>query len=167
MKLQSERLTLIPFRSEHVDDLHALWTDADVRRFLWDDEIIAREQAAEVVEASEVSFREHGFGMWALVPVGQDEIVGFAGLRHFGKDEVELLYGLRPDNWGRGLASEASRAVLDHGFGLGLTKIFAGTDPPNVASLQVMDRLGFGDEHRREVNGLETIYRSLHAPGST
>jgi hypothetical protein len=30
-----------------------------------------------------------------------------------------------------------------------------------------MGRLGFGDVHRREVNGLETIYRSLLAPGST
>ena len=165
MKLQSERLTLIPFRPEHVDDLHALWTHADVRRYLWDDEVISREQAAEVVEASEESFREHGFGLWALSLVGDDELIGFAGLRHFGcGDEVELLYGLHPDHWGRGLATEASRAVLDHGFSLGLTEIFAGSDPPNVASLRVMDRLGFGNEHRREENGIETIYRSLRVP---
>ena len=167
MKIRSDRLTLIPFRPEHVDDLHALWTDPDVRRFLWDDEIISLDLAAEVVESSEESFRQHGFGMWALFLSGADDLAGFAGLRHFGDEgEVELLYGLHPARWGRGLAVEASRAVLDHGFGLGLTKIFAGADPPNVASLQVMDRLGFGDEHRREVNGLEAVYRSLDTPGT-
>ena len=164
MKLRSERLTLIPFHPQHVDDLLALWTDPQVRRYLWDDEVISRQQAAEVIEASLASFREHGFGLWALAPTGDDEIVGFAGIRRFGDDgEVELLYGLRPDCWGCGLATEASRAVLEYGFGLGLVTIFAGTDPPNVASLRVMDRLGFGAEHRREVNGLDTIYRSLAA----
>lgn len=173
MRLQTERLLLIPCGSVHVDDLHALWTDADVRRFLWDDEVISRDTAAEVVRAGEASFREHGFGIWGLFPRepmpqesdsdGGTNLVGFVGLRHFGTDgEVELLYGLRPDQWGRGLATEASRAVLDHTFSnLGLATIFAGTDPPNVASLRVMDRLGFGHEHRRTVGGLEAIYRSL------
>ncbi|MDA8015859.1 MAG: GNAT family N-acetyltransferase [Thermoanaerobaculia bacterium] len=162
-RLRTERLSLIPFGPEHVDDLHALWTDPDVRRYLWDDEVISREVASSVVKASLASFRKYGFGFWVLLPSGGDDIVGFAGLRPFGVDgEIELLYGLEPNSWGRGLATEAARAVLRHGFSaVGLTTIFAGADPPNIASLQVMDRLGFGDEHRREIDGVESIYRSL------
>jgi hypothetical protein len=37
----------VPFASEDLDALHALWTDPDVRRYLWDDIVISRERAAE------------------------------------------------------------------------------------------------------------------------
>ena len=36
--LQSARLRLIPFENSDLVRLHALWTDPDVRRYLWDDE---------------------------------------------------------------------------------------------------------------------------------
>ena len=164
MKLQTPRLVLTPFADDHLDTLHALWTDPDVRRYLWDDEIISRQLAAEVIASSGRTFEEHGFGFWALAEIdAPGTIIGFVGLRHFGEaEEIELLYGLAPSHWHRGLATEASRAVLDYGFRtLALDRIHAGTDPPNVASLAVMERLGFGDEQRRVLGGLEAIYRSL------
>jgi hypothetical protein len=40
----------VPFASEDLDALHALWTDPDVRRYLWDDIVISRERAAETVD---------------------------------------------------------------------------------------------------------------------
>jgi ribosomal-protein-alanine N-acetyltransferase len=47
--------------------------------------------------------------------------VGFCGLRQFSKAEiveaqVEILYGISPDHWGKGLAVEAASAVLRFGF---------------------------------------------------
>jgi len=38
---------LEPHAIEPLDAAHALWTEAEVRRYLWDDEIITRERAAE------------------------------------------------------------------------------------------------------------------------
>ena len=164
MKLQTRRLVLTPFTVDHLDALHTLWTDPEVRRYLWDDEIISRELAAEVIDSSIRGFEGHGFGFWVLAETETPgAVIGFVGLRHFGEaSEIELLYGLAPSHWHRGLASEASRAALDHAFDtVGLDRIHAGTDPPNVASLAVMERLGFGEEHRRTLDGIETIYRSL------
>ena len=53
---------------------------------------------------------------------------------------MELLYSLDPDVWGRGLATEAARAVLDHAQYIG--RVVAYTDPGNVASERVAARLG-------------------------
>ena len=91
--------------------------------------------------------------------------VGFCGLRHFGEppQDVEILYGLLPAHWGRGLATEAARAVLDHGFSRGLPRIFAGADSPNAASFQVMARLGMRHHGTRVLNGVEAVYHSLDA----
>ena len=141
----TDRLVLVPFCRADVDVLHALWTDPGVRRYLWDDMVIPRRRAAETVEAALATADAAGVGMWSIRLLDQPDIViGFCGLRFLpdGKD-VELLYGLLPQFWRRGLATEASSAVLRYAFGeLGLPRIFAGADAPNARSFGVMERLG-------------------------
>ncbi len=86
---------------------------------------------------------EHGYAPFAVLLDG--ELIGNAGLQllEAGPD-VELLYRLASSAWGRGLATEAARAALDHGFDtLGLDEIVAVIAPDNAASLQVAARLGF------------------------
>jgi RimJ/RimL family protein N-acetyltransferase len=51
---------------------------------------------------------------------------------------------LAREYWGRGLATEAGRAFVDHGFAtLGLRKIHAGMNAKNAASIRVIEKLGF------------------------
>ncbi len=102
-RLETERLELVRFAGEHLDVLHALWTNPDVRRYLWDDRSISRQEAAGVIEASRGSFERDGFGFWLLLARDGGEPVGFAGLRRFGEaGEIEILYGLAPEHWRRG-----------------------------------------------------------------
>jgi [ribosomal protein S5]-alanine N-acetyltransferase len=159
-EIETARLRLRPCVESDIDALYRLWTDPDVRRYLWDGVVITREQAAEVVGASAESFGAHGFGQWVILARGGGELIGFCGLRHFGEPpEVEVLYGLAPQFWGRGLATEAARAMLADGFGrLGLERIYAGADPPNAASLRVMEKAGMAFDRRTRVNGLEAVY---------
>ena len=62
-------------------------------------------------------------------------------------DEPEtgiLGYWLGRPHWGGGLASEAVRAVLAHGFGtLGFRRVLAYTDPDNHPSQRVLTKAGF------------------------
>jgi len=144
--LQTARLWLRPFAWEDVDVLHRMWTDPDVRRYLWDDEIIARQRAADEVEESIKSFSRNGFGMWVVMLSGATEVSGFAGFRLFGtpqRDKKELMYGMAPILWGRGYATEVAEELLRFGFEvLGEERVWARTDPPNVASMRVMEKAG-------------------------
>lgn len=164
--LTSERLLLHPMRAEDVDDAHRLWTDPDVRRYLWDDVVIARELAAEVVEASCRHFSEHGYGLWWVHRHDDPDWIGFCGFRPSKEGEPELLYGLLPAAWGQGLAQEASRTVLAYLFDqLGHEKVVAATDFPNTASVRVLERLGMTFERRGLLNGLDTVFYSLERRG--
>ena len=59
----------------------------------------------------------------------------------------ELGYIFHPDVHGRGIASEASRALLKFGFETALLhRIYARCDARNVASSRVMERLGMRQE---------------------
>src|SRR5262245_10743401 len=55
-RIATARLILRPFAAADVDDLHRLWVDPGVRKFLWDDQVILRETAVAVVESSIESF---------------------------------------------------------------------------------------------------------------
>jgi RimJ/RimL family protein N-acetyltransferase len=166
-QLETVRLRLRPFVANDVDDLHRLWTDPDVRRYLWDDLTISRGQAAAEIVKSTETFNSRGFGFWSLFfKENKTDLIGFCGLRVFGTpDEIEILYGIHPSHWGKGLATEAAEAILNFGFQVcRLPKIHAGADSPNSASFRVMEKLGMTYDGLRIVNGLEAVYYCLSNP---
>ena len=156
--LTSRRLTLQPLTSVHTDVMHALWTDRGVRRYLWDDMVITRERAAEAIAASDADFAARRYGLWAVIENESGQIAGFCGLRSSDEGAPELLYGLWPRFWGKGLATEAAQAVLSYAFALGHEVVVAATDVPNDASARVLERLGMRFERRGKLNGLDTLF---------
>jgi RimJ/RimL family protein N-acetyltransferase len=161
--LATPRLKLRPCHPADIDALHRLWTDPGVRKYLWDDEVISHELAGEIVANSIDDFATRGFGHWIITRKEQNELIGWAGLREFGTmPAIEVLYGITPACWGQGLAVEATRAILHYGFTrLNLSRIYAGTDAPNTASLRVMEKLGMRFDKRIQDNGSEAIYYVL------
>jgi ribosomal-protein-alanine N-acetyltransferase len=133
--IRTEHLLLRPAGAADVDELHRLWMDPDMRRYLWDDIVIAREVAAETVR--------RGF-YWTVRSAADGEAIGFCGFRAIGSGpDIELMYGLLRPHWGCGFATEVSRAVLEFVWNnTGHERVFARTDPPNVKSVEVMRRLG-------------------------
>lgn len=142
--LVTARLRLVPCADEHVDALHAMLTSEGVRRYLMDGRIVERSWVVDLVESSRRTFADGMYGLWCLLPRDDERLVGIAGLlATAGAREPQLLYALAPPYWGRGLATEAAEAVADYAFDeLGFAELLASTDPPNVASIRVMERLG-------------------------
>lgn len=159
--IETARLRLRPCRRSDLDELHALFTDPGVRRYLLDDTVVSRDWVAAEITSSLESFADSGIGQWAILPAGGDELIGFTGYRRFHAPELELYYGLASSHWNRGLATEAARAMIRLGFEHhGFPSILASTDAPNAASARVLEKAGFRFEKRTRVAGLDTlIYR--------
>jgi RimJ/RimL family protein N-acetyltransferase len=152
--LATTSLELRPSSRGDIDALHDLWTRPEVRRFLFDDRTLSREEAAEFVARSEWTFQNEGYGIWIFLEKGDGRPGGFAGLLRAAEAEASLLYGTRPDLWGRGYASEAASAVLAYAFGtLGIRKVRADVDEPNLASVRVLEKLGMERIGRRIEKG--------------
>lgn len=167
--IETERLKLRPFALDDVDALHAQWTEPGVRRFLWDDKIIARQTVEDIVRLSLDSFAEKGYGLWVLEHRNESGVIGFCGFR--GSDalderQIELLYGLSERWWGQGLAAEAAQAVVKFGFErCRFKQILAITDAPNTASVRVMEKAGMRFVKRDLYHNLDSIFYELNADG--
>jgi RimJ/RimL family protein N-acetyltransferase len=118
-----------------------------------------------------------GYVCWALcpdgVPAGQaGDLVGWCGVVTPALQDPwlgpELAYMLAGEWQGRGLVTEAARAVVVDGFARhGLSAMHAVVDPPNLSSRRVAQRLGFSYEGSRRVYGTDgmVVYR-LDAAGA-
>jgi ribosomal-protein-alanine N-acetyltransferase len=146
-----------------LDSVHALWTEPSVRRFLFDDQIISRDQAAQELSESSNRFIENGSGLWGAAFRYRTSLIGFCGYRpFFDPPQLQLLYGFHPDYWSNGYATEASRAMIRFGFeSLGFDAVVACADAPNKSSLRVMEKSGMMFDRRELVNGLDTVFYRL------
>jgi [ribosomal protein S5]-alanine N-acetyltransferase len=139
--LTTERLVLRPVTAHDHDVLLAHWTLPDVRRFLFDGEAPSAAEVTETIEDSARDFSESGYGIW-LVQDGTG-LVGTTGLRPLEDLGLEIFYSLALGSRGKGYATEAARAVVEHALvDLGLPEVLAEIDEGNVASVAVVGRLG-------------------------
>ncbi|NRQ33360.1 GNAT family N-acetyltransferase [Nonomuraea sp. NN258] len=142
-ELTTPRLNLRPVRASDLAALHAHWTLPDVRRFLFDGAALSLAEVADVVSASERDFAAAGHGLWIVRERDRAALAGTAGLRPLDDLGLEVVYSLAPEVWGRGYATEAARAVVEHALGdLGLPEVLAEVDAGNTASAAVLERLG-------------------------
>lgn len=162
-QIETRRLHLRPLEPADADALYVLWTDPDVRRFLFDDVIIARALVDDEIAASAQLMATHGYGLWSVREGHAADLIGFCGYRFFHEPpQLQLLYGMAPAYWGRGLTTEAARAMIGYGFTInGFERIIASADAPNVASHRVMEKAGMRFAKRETVNGLDTVYYEL------
>ena len=113
-EINSARLSLRPVAVDDVEALHALWTDTQVRRFLWDGEVIPLERTREIVERSRTLFDESRFGIWGIRERRADALLGFRntasvrvleklGMLHQRRDVVDgldtIFLTLTRDDW--------------------------------------------------------------------
>ena len=144
-EIETRRLVLRSLSRSDTDALRRISNEPLVRRYLWDDEPVSGEKIEEMIDQSARMFSEEGVGLFGVRLRGGEELVGLCGFMRDadGPGEVELVYELVPELWGRGIATEAARACLRHAFlEAGLDRVVASVDAPNVASSRVIEKLG-------------------------
>ncbi len=118
--------------------------DPEVTRFTGDgpvaDEAEARSRIARLQTQAAARM-----GRMVVLDRESGERLGWCGLKDLSDEgQVDLGYRFLRYHWGKGYATEASRASLAFGFGeLALPRVVALVAAENMASLRVLEKLGF------------------------
>jgi RimJ/RimL family protein N-acetyltransferase len=120
-----------------------------VNRFTGDGPVDAV-AAEEIIGRLLGQFAEARIGRFIVIEKATGDKIGWAGLRPVEKPgAVDLGYRFQRDRWGRGYATEASIECLRYGFtDLNYEEMIAEADPRNVASVRVLEKLGFVETER-------------------
>lgn len=144
--MTSERLTYQPVTLARLDDFHSLVQDDHVRRYLMDGQVFPREWSEQRVRDSISLFDRRGVGLWLAYERMSSELAGFCGFLEIPSmhPEPQLVYALFERFTGIGYATEmAVASIAEAHRHPGFRTIAAGVDEVNVASVHVLEKLGF------------------------
>jgi RimJ/RimL family protein N-acetyltransferase len=154
IKLTTERLLLRPFTLDDVEDVLEYTNDPEWARYQVNIPPVplSRKEAEKLVAMFSDPAKWVKIGilkMFALVFEGK--VIGEIVLNQRDEDRpnerVELAYSLSRQHWGKGLMTEAARAVMNWAFQTySFNRIYATCDPRNERSWQVLERLGMKRE---------------------
>jgi RimJ/RimL family protein N-acetyltransferase len=164
--IETPRLRLRRLRASDEADLVALDSDPDVMRYVGAPPGV--KAPAETLErARQRIAADHGpLGFWRVEGRADGAFYGLGALiRMPTGDDIELAYRLARTAWGRGIATEAGAALVDHAFGvLRLARLVAVTYPDNRPSQRVLDKLGFVRQGLVDYRGVQAAHYVLVAP---
>ncbi|HXN09506.1 MAG TPA: GNAT family N-acetyltransferase [Candidatus Acidoferrales bacterium] len=157
---------LRPFTLDDVGAHGRIFSDRLVTRFLPRGPYPAdqaRDVALRTVSYFIEHWKQHGFGVWAVLDRPSGALIGQCGLNTLEETpEVEVLYLFDRPFWGHGLATEAAQAAVNVGFDqVGLQRIVGLTHPDNVASQRVLQKIGFHYKKRARFFGIDVFYFAL------
>lgn len=140
---ETNRLILRPFEITDLEDLAAVYGDAEVMRYIGTGSLTIDETRKKLIAGMD-AWRKHGFGAWAIICRTTGQFIGRTGLAHLdGTTDVHVGFVLDKRFWHRGLGYEAAIASISYGFEtLKLDKIFAAARATNTSSRRLLEKLG-------------------------
>jgi [ribosomal protein S5]-alanine N-acetyltransferase len=159
LPIRTARLNLREFVQSDFRAVYAYSSDSRVTRYLFfgpRDE----DSTAEYLEGLLASQRERPRTRFELAveEIESGRVIGACDLSLIERHVVDLGYMLGTENWGKGLATEISLALVDAAFlDLRAERVISTVDVNNGASIRVLEKIGMRWEavfrkHRRAKN---------------
>jgi RimJ/RimL family protein N-acetyltransferase len=145
IELRTERLLLRPYRLTDVEDEFAYRSDPEFSRYLDYRQPFTREDAERKVA---ICLTEPWEKYQTFAVVFEGRVIGAVNLEQDAANQIAMLgYAIAREHWGKDIAMEAARALIDWAFEtFNLAKIWASADLRNERSWRVMEKLGMRRE---------------------
>ncbi len=155
MHLETDRLTIRSFTISDLPEFAAIQADPEVMRYIGGVQSFdaSHKQLLEIIQLDESC----GLARLAVEYKAEPGIIGYCGFKPAG-DFIDLGYQYGRKAWGKGVGLEAAIAVRAFGLlDLGIKNMEAGGAIDNVASVRIMQKLGFANCEQLMFDGTPAI----------
>ena len=166
--IETERLILREVDYLDQEGLFDLDSRPEVHRYIGTQPLTELSQALEVIDVLQEQYKENGIGRWAVLDKVSQEFLGWSGLKLWKeplnglRNIYELGYRFIPKYWGKGYATESAQAWVNYAFEvLEVPTLYAITDPENVNSKKVLQKVGFIEGAPFDFEGEEVSWFEL------
>lgn len=148
--LSTERIGFSIWTEDDIKDATDLWSDAEVTKYISQNGKMSNKEIRDRLNKEIETFKKWNVQYWPIYLIESCDNIGCCGLRPYDleKNIYELGIHLKKKHWGKGLANEACRAVVNYAFQtLDVEALFSGHNPDNKASSGLLKKLGFTYTH--------------------
>lgn len=145
-ELYTDRLYLRTLQETDVDEIMFLRSDSTVNKFVKRDITKNADDALKFIKKIKNNVANKAVCYWCITEHANPKAIGTICLWNFSEDSktAEVGYDLHPEFHGKGLMTEALKAVLHFGFNkLNLENIEAYTQHDNIDSLRLLQKQNF------------------------
>jgi ribosomal-protein-alanine N-acetyltransferase len=162
-RIETSRVILRPFEASDAQSAFEWFGDPVVMRFTPTGPDKSIEETITRLAGYQNHQKAHGFSKWLIRERDSGIAIGDSGLSALPEyGWVDLGFRFAQPWWGKGLATEVAsawvRAAFDE-FRVGQLGAFV--HPENLASVRVLEKVGFHAERKDVVMGMESIVFSL------
>ncbi|MTH18133.1 GNAT family N-acetyltransferase [Flavobacterium sp. LC2016-01] len=169
--IETERLLLRELLLSDVDGMFELDSNPNVHIFLGNKPVTTIEQSAAYIENLHQQYKDFGTGRWAVILKETNEFIGWSGIK-FITDEInnhqnfyEIGYRFIEKHWGKGYATEAGKAFIDHAFNeMKVDSVYAYADEGNQNSRKILEKLGLQFVNSFEYEGETEVWYEIKNP---
>ena len=143
--LETERLNLRRLDAGDAAFILELLNDPSFLRYIGDKNVRTVDDAVRyILEGPVESYERHGFGLWLVELKEAQTPTGICGLlKRDTLPDADIGYAFLPRFRSQGYAYESAAAVMNYAAGaLGLRRVLAITNPENVGSIKVLEKIG-------------------------
>lgn len=142
--IETEQLILREMTMDDFDALHAIFSDPQHMRHY--PEPFSREKTASWIERNQERYKNHGYGLWAVVLKAENRVIGDCGItlqNIAGEQLPEIGYHIDKAYTRKGYATQVARACKEYAFEtLGFEKIYSYMNKSNIPSQKVAENNG-------------------------
>lgn len=147
-ELSTERLKLRRITQEDAESIYKLLSDPEVIKHDTFELFTNIEQAKNIIKWFDQEYKQKHSTFWGISLKDEPEIIGFCKCEiEVPKVRADFGYDLRSEYWNMGIMTEALSAIVDFAFHtLEINRIEATISTENIASIRVLEKLGFVKE---------------------
>lgn len=152
MIVATDRLILREFNLGDGEFIRELVNDPDWLKNIGDRNVRSAADAKAFIQKLRQSYKDYGFGFYAVVEKSTIRTVGMCGLiKRAELEDVDLGFAFLPHARGKGYAKESSLAMVGIAKAKGLKKLLGITNPDNLISGYVLEKIGMKFERKSRV----------------
>jgi RimJ/RimL family protein N-acetyltransferase len=151
LTIETQRTLLRAFREEDAPALFDITRQPIVMQYITHPHRSIEETLNYIRSNFIPHYQKYDYGRLAVIDKNTQTLIGYAGLKYLEDiKEIDLAYLLHPDFWGKGIATEVTKACLSYAKSqIKATRIISLATPNNRGSLNVLNKVGMHYERNR------------------
>jgi len=146
-KIETTRFLMRHFETKDAEGLFEMESIPEVHTYLGKKPLTQMDQMHDAIKKVQTQYKKNGIGRMIIIDKKTNEIIGWSGLkleenlRPFKYFDIGCR--LKPQHWGKGIATETTLASLKLGFEqLNINEICGAADIEHIASNKVLQKIG-------------------------